>query len=55
MNSLTLVAGSDGCTTSTVCVSASWLIIVKSLIGSNGSLANSAGLIACGVVAISTV
>jgi hypothetical protein len=55
ISSFTFFTGREGCTTSTVCVSASWLTIVKSLIESNGSFAKSVGFTACGVVAISTV
>ena len=55
MNSLTLLTGNDGCTTSTVVVRPSWLIMVKSFTGSKGSFLYSVGLIACGVVAITMV
>ena len=55
MNSLTLLTGNEGCTTSTVVVSPSWLIMVKSFTGSKGTFLYSVGLIACGVVAITSV
>ena len=54
-NSFTLFTGKDGCVSSTFCVSANWLIMVKSRSGSKLNLVNRLGLIACGVVAINTV